>query len=145
MDNDTQTLSNMHFDTLMSGLNCFDVHHGKPWQWLHKHYEEWALFLYVSWSHLKMIFKKNLVLAFCWRHDYTSLKFSQQKSLAASPPSCFAWAHMPSLSSVHRHLLVCVTLTQTARNGDSRLMTGDHTKEETRPSRCICGKQRKNH
>ncbi len=44
MDNDKQTFSNMHFYTLMGGLNRFDFHHGKPWQWLNKHYERWAFF-----------------------------------------------------------------------------------------------------
>lgn len=111
-----------------------------------KHYERWAFFLIFFFRCFLESFEDDLQKEpgsgsdFCWGHYYTRNIYTT-KSLAAALPSCFAWAHMPSFSSIHRHLLVCVNFTQTARNGDSRLMTGDHTKEKTLLSQCICGKQ----
>ncbi len=145
MDNDTQTFSNMHFYTLMGGLNPLRL---PPLQAMAMIKQTLWTVGFFYWCFLKSFeddLQKEPGSGSGFAEDTTTQdsNISTTISLAAALPSCLAWAHMPSFSSIHRHLLVCVNLTQTAWNGDSRLMTGDHTKEETLLSRCICGKQRK--
>lgn len=106
MDNDTQTLTNMHFYTLMGGLNRFDFHHGKPWQWLNV--MNGGHFLDVSWSPLKMIFKKNLVLVQTFTGDITTQYWNifTTKALlqlfhhALHEPTCLRSFNPPSFASL---------------------------------------------
>ncbi len=117
MDNDTQTFSNMHFYTLMDGLNRFDFHHGKPWQWLNKHYERWAFFLLMflevlwRWSSKRTRFWFSI----CWGHYYTRLKyFHNNKPCCSSSimlsmsPHAFVLFNPPSFASLRESHSNCM-------------------------------------
>jgi len=96
-----------------------------------KHNERWAVFRCFFQS-FEDDLQKEPGSDFYWGDYYTILIFSQQKPCCSSSIMLCMSPHAFVLS-IRRHLLVCVNLTQTAWNGDSRLMTGDHTENSSKP------------